>query len=139
MATVPSVRRAHEGNPGIVADPRADALLPDRAAVIAGRAFVPITPALGTAAWYGDTDLQLELPQAWEVIVHWPSTPPPLRDEDVARSVAQPIGQLRLEELARGRRRACIVVDDLTRPTPAAAHTSMSEPISRVRSRGRRK
>jgi len=87
----------------------------------AGRELVPISPALGTAAWYGDIDLQLELPRAWDVVVHWPATPAPLRDSDLEACLAQPIGQPRLGELAKGRRDACIIVDDLTRPTPAAA------------------
>lgn len=89
---------------------------------VAGRRdLVEISPALGTAAWYGDADLRLAVPRAWDVVVHWPATPPPLPEGDVRASLARPIGQPRLSELAVGRRRACIVVDDLTRPTPASA------------------
>jgi lactate racemase len=82
------------------------------------RDMISIEPALGTAAWYGDRDLILEVPRAWDVVVHWPATPAPLRDDDVRASLARPIGQPRLAELAVGRRRVSIVTDDLTRPTP---------------------
>jgi len=104
-----------------VADLRAEAVPLGGVTAAAARELVAVSPPLGTAAWYGDTDLQLELPRAWDVVVHWPATPPPLHDSDVAASLAQPIGQPRLAELALGRRRVCIIVDDLTRPTPAAA------------------
>jgi len=83
-------------------------------------ALVSISPALGTAAWYGDFDLDLPLPASWDVVVHWPATPPPISDLAIGDRLAQPIGQPRLSELAGGRRGVCIVVDDLTRPTPVA-------------------
>jgi nickel-dependent lactate racemase len=38
----------------------------------------------------------------------------------VREGLAQPLGAAPLQELARGRRRACIVVSDLTRPVPNA-------------------
>jgi lactate racemase len=82
------------------------------------RDLISITPMLGTAAWYGDRDLQLEVPRAWDVVVDWPTTPAPIGGVGVRAGLARPIGQPRLRELAAGRRRVCIVVDDLTRPTP---------------------
>jgi lactate racemase len=41
-------------------------------------------------------------------------------DEGVAAAFDSPIGTPRLRELARGRGSACVVIDDLTRPTPGA-------------------
>jgi nickel-dependent lactate racemase len=74
---------------------------------------------LRTAAWYGDREIQLDLPDAWQVEVHEPCTPPPLSDEQIRAAFESPIGQEPIRELARGRSGPCIVVDDLTRPTPA--------------------
>jgi nickel-dependent lactate racemase len=73
-----------------------------------------------TAAWYGDQTLDLEFPDGWDVQAHWPRTPPPLDDEAIAAAIASPLGQPPLSRLASGRRRVVILVDDLTRPTPAA-------------------
>jgi lactate racemase len=74
---------------------------------------------LTTAAWYGDRPLPLELPDGWQVTTWWPATPAPLSDAEVAAAFERPIGQAPLRELARGRTRPLVIVDDLTRPTPA--------------------
>jgi nickel-dependent lactate racemase len=73
---------------------------------------------LRTAAWYGDRSFTLELPPSWDVTTHWPETPPALTDAQIADALDRPTGQPSIRELARGRRRPVIVVDDLNRPTP---------------------
>lgn len=75
--------------------------------------------SLTTAAWYGDQPLPLELPERWRVTTWWPDTPAPLSDVAVAAAFERPIGQAPIRELARGRSRPLVIVDDLTRPTPA--------------------
>jgi nickel-dependent lactate racemase len=75
---------------------------------------------LRTAAWYGDRPLRLELPSGWRVTTHWPATPPPLGDDQLAAALERPSGQPPIRELARGCRRPLVIVDDPTRPTPAA-------------------
>lgn len=50
----------------------------------------------------------------------WPDTPPPLDDDQIAEALDRPIGQPPIRELARGKSRPLIIVDDLTRPTPAS-------------------
>jgi nickel-dependent lactate racemase len=75
--------------------------------------------ALRTAAWYGDRPLPLELPAGWRVTTLRPSTPPPLDDHQIALALERPVGQPPLRELARGRSRPLVIVDDPTRPTPA--------------------
>jgi nickel-dependent lactate racemase len=77
-------------------------------------------PTLRTAAWYGDAPLALEFPPEWEVTVHWPRTPPPLSDGAIRQAIARPNGQPPLREQCRGKSRPLVIVDDLTRPTPAA-------------------
>ena len=74
---------------------------------------------LHTACWYGDRPLRLDMPSGWHVTTHWPSTPPPLGKDEMAMALEQPWGQPSIRELARGRSRPLIIVDDPTRPTPA--------------------
>lgn len=71
-------------------------------------------------AWYGDTTVTLPIPDGWQVTTLWPDTPPPLDDNQIARALDRPVGQPPIRELARGKSRPLIIVDDLTRPTPAA-------------------
>jgi nickel-dependent lactate racemase len=74
---------------------------------------------LRTGAWYGDRALELDLPDSWQVSTFWPRTPPPLSESELAAAFETPVGQPPIRELARGKRRPVIIVDDLTRPTPA--------------------
>ena len=74
---------------------------------------------LRTSAWYGERPLHLALPPEWEVEQHWPATTAPLSDEQIGAALADPIGRPPLREFARGARRPVVIVDDLTRPTPA--------------------
>lgn len=85
---------------------------------------VPMAPetrvvTMRADAWYGDRPLTLPFPSDWDVCVHRPDTPPPLTPLELADAIAHPVGRPPLRELARGRRRPIIIVDDLTRPTPA--------------------
>jgi len=74
---------------------------------------------LPARAWYGDELLSLPVPTGWRISMHEPRTPPPLSDEELRAALERPVGQAPIRELARGRRRPVIVVDDLSRPTPA--------------------
>lgn len=71
-------------------------------------------------AWYGDGWLDLDLPDRWRVTVPAQAGAPALSDEDLRAAFARPIGTPPLRALAAGKRAPVIVVDDLTRPTPAA-------------------
>ena len=69
--------------------------------------------------WYDNSTTELDFPNDWDVSVH------PMRGAqarglslaEMADAVNRPIGAPPLRELARGRKRACIVFDDMTRPT----------------------
>jgi lactate racemase len=74
---------------------------------------------LRTGAWHGDRPLALPFPGDWDVTTWWPATPPPVTDDQIVRALDQPVGQPPIRELALGRSRPLIIVDDLTRPTPA--------------------
>jgi nickel-dependent lactate racemase len=54
------------------------------------------------------------------VTVYPPRDAPDIGAEGIRRTFAAPIGTARIAELARGKRRAVIVVDDIARPTPAS-------------------
>ncbi len=69
---------------------------------------------------YGRSGLEAELPDDNLVGVLTLNPAPPVPDPRAAveEALAHPIGALPLEELARRRRDACIVVCDVTRPVP---------------------
>ena len=71
-------------------------------------------------SWYGDVDLTLAFPAGWEVHMLPPRDAPKLDAAAIEAAFANPIGTRRIAELARGKRSAAIVVDDVSRPTPAA-------------------
>ena len=79
------------------------------------------TATVYSSAWYGDEELTLNFPSGWEVEVLGPKDAPALSDMQIERAFAEPIGTARIAELAKGKKSAAIVVDDLSRPTPAAA------------------
>jgi nickel-dependent lactate racemase len=69
---------------------------------------------------YGRSGLTLTLPEG--AVPHliekpaFPSAPPPERQ--IAEALAKPLGSAPLAELAKGRRSACILICDITRPVP---------------------
>jgi nickel-dependent lactate racemase len=71
-------------------------------------------------AWFGDEERELAFPEGWEARLFPPRDAPSLGEAEVRRAFANPYGTPPLHELARGRWDAVIVVDDLSRPTPAA-------------------
>ena len=68
-------------------------------------------------AWHGDGTHELRLPATWDVATLGAAGGPTLTDEQIAAALNDPKGAPPLEDVAKGRRRACIVVDDLARPT----------------------
>ena len=69
--------------------------------------------------WYGDDKFTFSFPDSWELVVAEIKGGPDIGDEGIRRAFAQPIGAPLLREVARGRRDAAILIDDLTRPTPS--------------------
>ena len=78
------------------------------------------TIRLPWGAWYGDQTRELLVPDRWRVSVPPAPSAPGLSETALRRALAAPIGTPPLHELARGKRSAAVVVDDLTRPTPAS-------------------
>jgi len=73
-----------------------------------------------TRAWYGDEELTLQFPSSWEIQKIAPKDAPELTDAEIRSAFQQPIGSTGLSEMAKGKKSAAIVVDDLSRPTPAS-------------------
>lgn len=71
-------------------------------------------------AWYGDKDYKLTFPAEWDVRVCAHKGGRELGSREIDARMRAPIGSPSLAELARGRRRVAIAVDDLARPTPAS-------------------
>ena len=69
---------------------------------------------------YGRTGLEVNLPDERVVgpLAIRPAAPLPDPDAAVAAALARPIGAPPLAHLARGRRNACVLVCDITRPVP---------------------
>ncbi|MFH1681490.1 MAG: lactate racemase domain-containing protein, partial [Candidatus Eisenbacteria bacterium] len=72
-------------------------------------------------AWRGDRPIALAFPDGWNVRLHGAGGPPLLTGAEIGARLSSPIGSPSLERIASGRSQAVIIVDDPTRPTPAAA------------------
>jgi len=73
------------------------------------------------AAWHGDVEHELGFPAGWQVEVYPMAGAPGTTLDAVEQALQQPIGTPALADLARDSRQAVIVVEDITRPLPAAA------------------
>ena len=77
------------------------------------------TATVYSGAWYGDNEISLNFPNGWEVEMLHQNDAPPLSDTEIEKAFAEPIGTKRISELAQNKKSAAIIVDDLSRPTPA--------------------
>ena len=72
------------------------------------------------AAWKDPEYLELMFPDSWDVTSCRMNAAdgPVLNDEAIKKSIMNPIGAKRISELAIGKEKIVIVVDDMTRTTP---------------------
>mgnify|MGYP000859074706 CR=1 FL=1 len=70
--------------------------------------------------WYENTERELVFPDRWELfnLTSPGMDKPDLSPEQIREKIENPIDGPSLAELARGKRQAVIVFDDMTRPTP---------------------
>jgi len=70
--------------------------------------------------WYENKEWNLTFPDRWDVHNLRPSgfQRPALTVQQIRQKIEQPVQGQTLEELARGKKQAVIVFDDMTRPTP---------------------
>jgi nickel-dependent lactate racemase len=73
-------------------------------------------------AWYGVSDLELPMPENWKVEIPQMAgyKRKALTSEEIRESVRNPIGCRPIRELAKDRKQAVIIFDDMTRTTRAA-------------------
>ena len=86
---------------------------------------------LPTASWYGPRSTghlfkrrEFGFPKTWDIQVFEPAGLKGVRvlsEDEIRKSLREPVGVEPLRKLAGERKSAAIIVDDLTRPTPAFA------------------
>ena len=69
--------------------------------------------------WYGNTTLEIDLPDQWEVQLcpMRGAGRPPMSLAQMETAILDPIGSPPIRDIAKGKRTAVIVFDDMTRPT----------------------
>ena len=69
--------------------------------------------------WYGNTTLEIDFPDDWDVELcpMRGAGRKPLTIGEMEEAILNPIGSPRLKELAKGKKSAVIIFDDITRPT----------------------
>ena len=70
-------------------------------------------------AWYGEAQHELDFPDTWDVEVCAMRGGSDIGDGGIRQALAAPVEAPPLRELARGRDSVALLVDDLSRPTPA--------------------
>ena len=70
-------------------------------------------------AWLEEKDVILPLDPTWNVVEYQIPRRKDLTDRDILDIIQSPIASKSLLELARSRKKVAIVVDDISRPTPA--------------------
>jgi len=70
-------------------------------------------------AWYGDKNFNLAFPNEWDVHLFPMRDAQEISDADIKEALLTPIGSDSLSVIADGKRNVVIVVDDISRPTPA--------------------
>ena len=71
------------------------------------------------AAWYGTEPLMMRFPADWRVDLFRMRGGEDIGDAGIRKALAEPIGAPPLRQFAAGAATAAILVDDLSRPTPA--------------------
>ena len=71
------------------------------------------------AMYYSDDKFDMTFPDGWNIEVSEMAGGPDIGDNGIREAFANPIGSPKLSEIAKGKASAAILIDDLTRPTPA--------------------
>ena len=71
-------------------------------------------------AWYEETQLELVFPDSCKIDVLSPEGAAKLEPDELVAAIDHPVAGPTLTELATGKQSACLVVDDLARPTQAS-------------------
>ncbi len=74
------------------------------------------------ATWREPEFLELTFPDSWNISLYKMngSDVPELKEEEIKKSILNPIGAPKISELAKDKSNVVIVIDDMTRPTPVS-------------------
>jgi nickel-dependent lactate racemase len=86
-----------------------------------------------SGAWFGDRPMMIDFPPHWEIDVFGNDIVSSLSDDQIKAKIGDPIGTQQLYKLSAHKKRAVIVVDDLTRPTPV---TSIIQAVTKELDKG---
>lgn len=70
-------------------------------------------------AWRGDDSCELAFPESWQVDSYSMANAPAIYSHHIVDALRSPIGSWSLQEVAKGKKRVAIAIDDLARPTPS--------------------
>lgn len=70
--------------------------------------------------WYEESYRTLTFPDSWEVHYQGMKQIRALSAKEIEEKIDCPIGTGTIEEMASGKKSACIIIDDISRPTPGA-------------------
>jgi nickel-dependent lactate racemase len=81
------------------------------------------TISIPSRRWYENRERTLTFPDRWNVdnLTSPGFDKPGLSPAEIKAKIEHPLGGSTLEEMARGKRQAVIIFDDMTRPTPVKA------------------
>ena len=68
--------------------------------------------------WYEQSTRTLSFPDDWDVRYCAMQERPTMTPEQIEQAIDHPIGTASLEALAAGKKSDCIIIDDISRPTP---------------------
>ncbi|MHA1269272.1 MAG: lactate racemase domain-containing protein [Candidatus Helarchaeota archaeon] len=69
-------------------------------------------------AWYEDRDLQLEFPESWNIQKFPMNGADKVQSlDDIKNAIDNPIGSPSIQQIAKGKNNAVIVIEDISRPT----------------------
>lgn len=68
--------------------------------------------------WYEQSVRTLSFPDEWKVEFRGMKEYAQITESIITEKMDTPIGSEKLEELAKGKKTACIIIDDISRPTP---------------------
>jgi len=75
---------------------------------------------LNSAAWSGDKEITLNFPDSWNLEIIGDEIHPQLNNQELKEAFDKPIGSSLLSNVASGKTKAAIIVDDINHPTPAS-------------------
>ena len=93
-----------------------------------------MTITLPQLAWHNPSELNLNLPDGWEVTAKNMSgyNRQALSNDQIGSLIKNPIDGLPIRDKARGKKEVAVIFDDMSRPTPVAEIVPFSDRLQRT-------